>query len=178
MRARAPRPPDAGPRDPAHRMMLAIVMARIMWGVVTVQVLLSVGGSLPVARGTPKQSNRVHSDELAVASFTPLPVGSVTPEGWLLEQLKLQAEGLSGHLAMFWPPVAESIWTGGNATEHIPGQFGAYWLNGLTRWLFSCSQLQFCNQSAEAASHKHAVMDENRWPAHGGSVVPVGPSDR
>ena len=26
-------------------------------------------------------------------AFTPLPVGKVVPEGWLLEQLKLQAEG-------------------------------------------------------------------------------------
>jgi len=32
-------------------------------------------------------------------AYQPLPVGSVTPKGWLLKQLTLQAEGLSGHLA-------------------------------------------------------------------------------
>ena len=31
--------------------------------------------------------------------YTPLPMGAVTPKGWLLDQLTIQAEGLSGHLA-------------------------------------------------------------------------------
>jgi len=46
-------------------------------------------------------------------AYTPLPVGDVMPEGWLLEQLKLQADGLSGHLAMFWNDVQHSIWLNG-----------------------------------------------------------------
>ena len=45
--------------------------------------------------------------------YTPLPVGDVVPEGWLLEQLKLQADGLSGHLAMFWNDIQHSIWLNG-----------------------------------------------------------------
>ena len=51
--------------------------------------------------------------QLQPQAFVPLGVGSVTPQGWLLEQLKLQAEGLSGHLAMFYPSIAESWWVGG-----------------------------------------------------------------
>ena len=51
--------------------------------------------------------------ELQPQAFVPLGVGSVTPRGWLLEQLKLQAEGLSGHLAMFYPSIADSWWVGG-----------------------------------------------------------------
>eukprot|EP00873_Tetraselmis_striata_P001277 jgi/Tetstr1/421541/TSEL_012488.t1 len=62
-------------------------------------------------------------------AFEPLPVGSVTPSGWLLQQLKLQAEGLSGHLAQFWPDVMDSVWIGGGGDgglhERTP-----YWLNG------------------------------------------------
>lgn len=50
---------------------------------------------------------------LAPQTFIPLPVGSITPRGWLLEQLKLQAEGLSGHLAMFYPSIGNSWWVGG-----------------------------------------------------------------
>lgn len=38
---------------------------------------------------------------------------SVTPRGWLLAQLELQAEGLSGHLALFWGDIMNSSWIGG-----------------------------------------------------------------
>ena len=62
--------------------------------------------------------------------FTPLPTGSVTPKGWLLKQLRLQAEGLSGHLSMFWNDIKETVWIGGTGDgglhERTP-----YWLNGV-----------------------------------------------
>ncbi len=61
-------------------------------------------------------------------AFQPLPLGAVKPRGWLLEQLKLQANGLSGHLDEFWPDVKNSGWIGGKAEgwERAP-----YWLDGL-----------------------------------------------
>jgi len=60
-------------------------------------------------------------------AFQPLPLGHVRPEGWLLEQLQLQAGGLSGHLDEFWPDVQRSGWIGGPAEgwERAP-----YWLDG------------------------------------------------
>jgi hypothetical protein len=60
-------------------------------------------------------------------AFQPLPLGSVKPTGWLLDQLKLQAGGLSGHLDEFWPDVEESGWIGGKGEgwERAP-----YWLDG------------------------------------------------
>ena len=60
--------------------------------------------------------------------FKPLPLGSIKPRGWLLDQLKLQAAGLTGHLDEFWPDVKESGWIGGKAEgwERAP-----YWLDGL-----------------------------------------------
>jgi uncharacterized protein len=60
-------------------------------------------------------------------AFQPLPLGHVKPRGWLLDQLKLQAGGLSGHLDEFWPDVAQSGWIGGKAEgwERAP-----YWLDG------------------------------------------------
>lgn len=49
------------------------------------------------------------------------------PEGWLLHQLRIQAEGLSGHLHEIWPDVRDSAWIGGNREgwERVP-----YWLDG------------------------------------------------
>lgn len=64
-------------------------------------------------------------------AYKPLPVGSVTPKGWLLKQLTLQAEGLTGHLAQFWNDVMNSVWIGGSGDgglhERTP-----YWLYALS----------------------------------------------
>jgi hypothetical protein len=61
-------------------------------------------------------------------AFEPLPLGSIKPAGWLREQLRIQADGLSGHLDEFWPDVKDSAWFGGKAEgwERVP-----YWLDGL-----------------------------------------------
>lgn len=60
--------------------------------------------------------------------FEPLPLGQVKPTGWLLDQLQLQAEGLTGHLDEFWPDVARSQWIGGDV---MGWERGPYWLDGL-----------------------------------------------
>lgn len=67
------------------------------------------------------------SSGLAEPAFRPLPLGVVRPAGWLARQLRIQAEGLSGHLDRFWPDVAQSKWFGGTAEgwERAP-----YWLDG------------------------------------------------
>ena len=57
-----------------------------------------------------------------------LPLGQIKPAGWLLEQLKIQAGGLSGHLDEFWPSVAESRWIGGSSEGW---ERGPYWLDGI-----------------------------------------------
>lgn len=49
------------------------------------------------------------------------------PSGWLLRQLTIQAEGLSGNLDKVWRDVRDSAWIGGDAEgwERVP-----YWLDG------------------------------------------------
>jgi len=65
---------------------------------------------------------------LTSPAFHPLPLGSIQPRGWLHRQLRIQADGLSGHLDEFWPDVGESQWFGGAAEgwERAP-----YWLDGV-----------------------------------------------
>jgi uncharacterized protein len=60
-------------------------------------------------------------------TFEPLPLGSIRPLGWLERQLRLQADGISGHLDEFWPDIQHSQWFGGDreAWERAP-----YWLDG------------------------------------------------
>ena len=60
--------------------------------------------------------------------FSRFPLGAIKPNGWLLTQLRIQANGLSGHLDAFWPDIADSAWFGGKAEgwERAP-----YWLDGM-----------------------------------------------
>ncbi len=51
----------------------------------------------------------------------------IKPQGWLLRQLKIQAEGLSGNLDKIWPDVRDSAWIGKDREgwERVP-----YWSDG------------------------------------------------
>ena len=54
-----------------------------------------------------------NASPLRMKALEPLPPGSIRPAGWLLHQLRIQADGLTGHLAEFWPNIAYSGWIGG-----------------------------------------------------------------
>lgn len=51
----------------------------------------------------------------------------IIPQGWLKNQLRIQADGLSGNLDKIWRDVRDSSWIGGDADgwERVP-----YWLDG------------------------------------------------
>ena len=84
-----------------------------------ISVVANAASSAPVPNRTPLQPN----------AFNQLPLGSVMPKGWLLEQLKLQSEGLSGHLDEFWPDLGpKSAWLGGTGEGW---ERGPYFLDGL-----------------------------------------------
>ncbi len=55
------------------------------------------------------------------------------PQGWLRDQLRVQADGLSGHLDKVWPDVRDSKWIGGarDGWERMP-----YWLDGFVPLAF------------------------------------------
>ena len=66
---------------------------------------------------------------LQPGAFQPLPLTSVMPKGWLLDQLRIQAQGLSGHLDEFWPDLGpSSAWLGGDGEGW---ERGPYFLDGL-----------------------------------------------
>ena len=108
-------------------LSVRVALLAVLWS-----ALCDASGSLTV----PKHHEREIELALYPSAYIPLPVGSITPRGWLLEQLRLQAQGLSGHLSHFWDDVMKSIWIGGDADsdlhERVP-----YWLNGETFWLVS-----------------------------------------
>ncbi len=66
---------------------------------------------------------------LTAAAFQMLPLGEVRPAGWLTRQLRIQADGMGGHLDEFWPDVgADSGWLGGKGESW---ERGPYFLDGL-----------------------------------------------
>ena len=89
----------------------------------------------------PKQSlnkcrvSGTSAHDLLPYAFAPLPLSTSQPTGWLQEQLKVQARGLSGHLALFWKDIEQSAWVGGDGDgglhERTP-----YWLNGVVALAF------------------------------------------
>lgn len=66
--------------------------------------------------------------KLQEPAFRLFPTSSISPEGWLKNQLKTQLDGLSGNLDLFWPDIKDSAWIGGEAEgwERMP-----YWLDGV-----------------------------------------------
>jgi len=100
--------------------------------------------AMPLARSTteaPAPGRRRSSSGLAAPAFHPLPLGAIQPAGWLRRQLRLQADGLTGHLDEFWPDVGRSQWFGGPAEgwERAP-----YWLDGFIplAWVLDDAALQ------------------------------------
>ena len=62
-------------------------------------------------------------------TLAPLPLGSIRPEGWLGDQLRVQADNLTGPLHDQWPDVGDDCaWLGGSGDgwERAP-----YYLDGL-----------------------------------------------
>jgi uncharacterized protein len=88
--------------------------------------------------------------------FSFLKTGEIHPEGWLLNQLKIQAAGLSGNLDKFWPDIRDSQWIGGAADgwERVP-----YWLDGFIplAWL-----LQDEDMKARASRYINYIIEHQR----------------
>ena len=77
----------------------------------------------------PSAASAFETPPLALTAFQPLPLGEILPTGWLLRQLRIQADGMGGHLDEFWPDVgANSAWHGGTGEDW---ERGPYFLDGL-----------------------------------------------
>ncbi len=81
-----------------------------------------------VGQSTSEVPMTTTNSKLLPLAFQPLPLGAIRPQGWLLNQLRIQANGLSGHLDEFWPDIKDSGWIGGTAEGW---ERGPYWLDGI-----------------------------------------------
>ena len=92
-------------RDLDRREFLAGVAGGVAAAAAPVGATTS--GEAPSSATAPASASGLGEPE-----FRPLPVGAIRPAGWLATQLQLQAAGLTGQLADFWPDIKDSSWIG------------------------------------------------------------------
>ncbi len=90
----------------------------------------------------------------------PLPLGAIRARGWLERQLRIQAEGLAGHLDRFWPDVADSRWFGGESEgwERAP-----YWLDGFVALAWTLDDPELRARATERVGQILALQGEDGW---------------
>jgi hypothetical protein len=114
-------------RVPTRRQVLRTIALGGVAGSVFPGLLISAAAE----KAGSAEDRRIVIDRapLAAAAFTRLPLGSIRPTGWLRDQLRTQAAGLSGHLGEVWPDVGpNSGWLGGQGESW---ERGPYYLDGL-----------------------------------------------
>ncbi|MGQ9684265.1 MAG: beta-L-arabinofuranosidase domain-containing protein [Anaerolineae bacterium] len=93
-------------------------------------------------------------------ALRPLPLGAIRPRGWLARQLRIQADGLSGHLDEFWPDVARSGWIGGDAEGW---ERGPYWLDGVVPLAFLLNDAALKAKVRRWVHYLVAHQQEDGW---------------
>jgi DUF1680 family protein len=73
---------------------------------------------------------RFNRAPLAPVPYAELPLGAIEPRGWLLDELRRMAAGMTGHLDEWYPEVAgpRNAWLGGDGDTW---ERGPYWIDGL-----------------------------------------------
>src|SRR4051794_19807711 len=103
------------------KSQLLKVTRHLSWCAIALS-LIAVSGRADVALVSGPDVSRTNSfyvsnrRPLLPSQFVPLPVGSVQPKGWLLEMLRRQKEGLTGHLGEIsaWLQKEDNAWLSKN----------------------------------------------------------------
>ena len=99
---------------------------------------------------------------LAPQAFSTPPVGSATPTGWLKDELVVQATGLTGYLAHFWPDIANSSFIGGTHDGGLHER-APYWLNGLVPASYLTNDANLVAQRAQYMNYIIEHQDPSGW---------------
>jgi hypothetical protein len=86
----------------------------------------------PVAAAAPATAElyAFNRAPLAAKPYTELPLGAIAPRGWLEDELRRMAAGMTGHLDAWYPEVCgpRNAWLGGDGDTW---ERGPYWIDGL-----------------------------------------------
>jgi hypothetical protein len=107
------------------------------------QMLKTLGGAALASKSAHALiREKTASYSAGLGALRLLPLGAVRPSGWLARQLRVQADGMGGHLDEFWPDVGpNSGWLGGTGESW---ERGPYFLDGLVplAWLLDDTVLK------------------------------------
>ncbi len=102
---------------------------------------------------------------LTESAYIQLPLGAVQPQGWLHEQLRLSALGMTGQLDEIWRDVGpDNGWLGG---EGDAWERGPYWLDGLVPLAYILKDQKLI---AKAGKWMEAVLASQREDGYFGPV--------
>jgi len=128
------------------------------------------------AQQTPREAGRQaaykNRSPLQSTSLYFLPLTSIRPRGWLERQLRIQADGLSGHLDEVWSDVGpNSAWLGGTGEAW---ERGPYFLDGLVPLAYLLDDAKLRAKAEKwvnwTLTHQAAdgsigpVVNEDWWP--------------
>ena len=111
-----------------HRRLTPILVALLSFAALTLCQSQTQEQPAAVVPKLPPTAVYWNKAPLSPTAFSPLPLGSIKPRGWLRRQLEIQANGLTGHLDEFWPDLKNSGWIGGTGESW---ERGPYYLDGL-----------------------------------------------
>lgn len=98
---------------------------------------------------------------LAPNTFTPLSVGAIHPEDWLLEQIKLQAEGISHQYDALCSQIgADGEWL---ADENGDFSTAVYYLDGMILLGWTLGTEEYKNRAKKMIEWILAGQHENGW---------------
>ena len=92
--------------------------------------------------------------------YVTLPVADITPEGWLLNQLQIQAKGLAGHLHEFLPSVKHSVFLGGDQGGF---DLAPYWLCGFSSLAYMLKDDALTATAVAITDHLITTQLETGW---------------
>jgi len=108
----------------------------------------------------------MENKKLKELSFIPLSLGMIQPIGWILKQLQIQANGLSGYLDEFWPPIKNSKWLGGETkhkSDDICDETVPYWLDGLVPLAYLLRNKSLINKVEKAMDYIIEHQQKDGW---------------